>query len=83
MSRRFYEEFVPRAMHSCRIWNDLRVQIKQVLNQTPKGIDAKIAECFETHGPMTIDMFERAALVYGLPIPEFNDSNKFVSGKKS
>lgn len=44
----------------------------------PNETDKRIVECFETHGAMTIDMFERVALVYGLPMPDFSDANKLV-----
>jgi len=80
VSRQFYERLIPEAMEKCKTYNNLRVQIKQMLASVPKDLDPKIVECMETHGPATINMFERIAMTYGLPTPDINESKtKFVT----
>ena len=51
-----------------------------MLASVPKDLDPKIVECIQTHGPMTINMFEQVARTYELSMPDFNESNtKFVT----
>ena len=76
VSRHVYNKVVPRAIHYCHPWNETVQGIKKLLNLTPKNIDAKIIDCFEMCGPMTVRMFDRVAKVYGLHAPMFDNSVK-------